>query len=160
MGLGNLKKPAGATHSAKRVARGDSSGSGGTAGRGHKGQRSRSGPNVRPGFEGGQMPLQRRMPKRGFKNLFRQAFVPVNIRDLARFDADAVVEPASLVDAGLIKRKTDRVKILGLGDLDRALTVRAQGFSKTAREKIEKAGGKAETIATITRKATPASQEG
>jgi len=160
MNLGNLKKPAGATHKTKRVARGDSSGWGGTGGRGHKGQKSRSGGKVRPGFEGGQMPLQRRMPKRGFKNIYRQAFVPVNLRDLARFEADAVVEPASLKAAGLIKSETDRVKILGQGELDRALTVRAQGFSKSAREKIEKAGGKAETIAPVKRKATPAQQEG
>jgi large subunit ribosomal protein L15 len=159
MGLGNLKRPAGAVRKRKRIARGDASGSGGTSGRGHKGQLSRSGGGVRPGFEGGQMPLQRRMPKRGFKNIHRKPYVPINLRDLVQFDAGTVVEPSQLVAAGLIPRITVMVKILGLGELDRALTVRAQAFSKTAKEKIEKAGGQAEPIAPIRRKEKPASQE-
>ncbi len=160
MGLGNLKRPAGAVKNKRRVARGDASGWGGTAARGHKGQKSRSGGKVRPGFEGGQMPLQRRMPKRGFKNISRKNFSPVNLKDLLRFDADSVVDPEVLKTAGLIQRVTDLVKILGVGELDRPLTVKAQGFSKTAREKIEKAGGSVEIIAAIRRKAKPAPQEG
>jgi len=159
MGLGNLKRPAGATRKRRRIGRGNASGRGGTAGRGHKGQLSRSGGKVRPGFEGGQMPLQRRMPKRGFTNIYRKEYTAVNVRDLARFDVGTIVEPATLRDAGLIRRVTDLVKILGVGELDRALTVRAQGFSKTAREKIEKAGGQAEVIEPVRRKVKPAKQE-
>lgn len=160
MGLGNLKRPAGATHRRKRVGRGDSSGWGGTAGRGHKGQKARSGGKVARGFEGGQMPLQRRLPKRGFTNIYRKPVSAVNIRDLTRFEAGTVIEPRHLKAAGLIRRETDLVKILGVGELDRALTVRAQGFSKTAKEKIERAGGKAEQIAPLSRRVKTSAQEG
>jgi large subunit ribosomal protein L15 len=159
MGLGNLIRPDGATHKKKRVARGDSSGWGGTAGRGHKGQKARSGAKIRRGFEGGQMPLQRRLPKRGFKNIYRKPVSAVNVRELVRFEAGAVIEPKMLKAAGLIRSETDLVKILGVGELDRALTVRAQAFSKSAREKIEQAGGKAELIAPVKRVKTSVQED-
>jgi large subunit ribosomal protein L15 len=149
MGLGNLKKPKGATHAKRRVGRGDASGQGSTAGKGNKGQKSRSGVQIGRGFEGGQMPLQRRLPKRGFYNRERKAFVVVNVQELKRFDAGAVVDPAVLADAGLIPHVHDPVKILGNGELDRALTVKAQGFSESAKAKIAAAGGQAEVIARI-----------
>lgn len=153
MGLGNLRAPPGARKkSRKRVGRGPASGTGGTAGRGHKGQRSRSGVALGVGFEGGQMPLQRRMPKRGFTNLHRRQYAVVNLGQLERFEPDAVVDPAALHARGLIRHVTDLVKILANGKLDKALTVRAQAFSKIAREKIESAGGKAEVIDQVRRK--------
>jgi large subunit ribosomal protein L15 len=156
MGLGNLKAPPGATHAKKRVGRGDASGQGSTAGRGHKGQKSRSGCQIGRGFEGGQMPLQRRLPKRGFFQRDRKVYAVVNLQDLVRFDAGATVDPASLAAAGLIPRVTSLVKILGTGELDRALTVKAQRFSESARTKIAAAGGQAEVIAPIReQKSTP-----
>lgn len=160
MGLGDLRRPEGARRKRRRVARGNGSGWGGTAGRGHKGQKSRTNGKVAPGFEGGQMPLQRRMPKRGFTNIYRKANAAINVGALDRFEADAVVDPESLKAAGLLKHEFELVKILGAGELDRALTVRAQGFSETAKEKIEKAGGKVEVIAPVRRKGKPAPQEG
>ncbi len=157
MGLHNLKADTGARQSKKRVGRGDASGWGGTAGRGHKGQLSRSGASIRVGFEGGQMPLQRRMPKRGFKNYCRKEVAIVHVGDLARFEPNAVVDPAAMLEAGLIRRVTDLVKVLADGDLDKAIVVHAQGFSKAAKKKIEAAGGKVEIVGKVRKiaKSTP-----
>jgi large subunit ribosomal protein L15 len=146
MKLSNMKAPRGSSEKRKRVGRGQSSGLGKTAGRGGKGQKARSGNMHFEGFEGGQMPLQRRLPKFGFQNPTRKEFVPVNVLDLTRFDAGSVVDLEALKRVGLVRQELDGVKILGDGELDRPLTVRAQRFSKTAREKIEKAGGKAEVL--------------
>lgn len=147
MDLNKLRPNPGSRHSAKRVGRGESSGWGKTCGRGNKGQKSRSSANVSAGFEGGQMPLHRRLPKRGFSNYpFGKRFALVNLRDLARFDADTVVDPGVLVQQGLIKKLYDGVKILGDGDLSVALTVKAHKFSKAAKAKLEAAGGTAEVI--------------
>jgi len=158
MGLNDLKAATGARRKRKRVGRGNGSGKGGTAGRGHKGQLSRSGSKVAPGFEGGQMPLQRRMPKRGFKNLYAKRYSIVHIRDLDRFDENSVVDPAAMCEAGLVRRVTDPIKVLADGELAKPVTVHAQHFSKAAREKIEKAGGKAEVVGKIRKeknKSTP-----
>jgi large subunit ribosomal protein L15 len=146
MNLHNLKAPRGSSQKRKRVGRGQGSGLGKTAGRGGKGQKARSGNMHFEGFEGGQMPLQRRLPKFGFTNYHRKEFSPVNVLDLKRFKAGAVVDLAALKEAGLVRKELDGIKILGDGALDRALTVRAHRFSATAKEKIEKAGGKAEVI--------------
>jgi large subunit ribosomal protein L15 len=142
--FGQLKPPAGARKRPKRVGRGPGSGHGKTAGRGHKGQRSRSGANIPHAFEGGQMPLQRRVPKRGFRNIFKKRFALVHIEDLNRFSAGEVVDIEALQKAGLIKKVYDGVKILGDGDLTIPLTVRAHMFTESARAKIEAASGKAE----------------
>jgi large subunit ribosomal protein L15 len=128
------------------VGRGIGSGLGKTAGRGHKGQKARSGGGVRPGFEGGQMPLQRRMPKRGFNNKFRKEIIAVNVEQLNRFEDGATVNPETLLAARVIRKTGDGVKILGNGNLEKSLTVQAQAFSKSAEEKITAAGGKAEVI--------------
>ncbi len=157
MDLEKLTAATGVRSKPKRVGRGPASGQGGTAGRGNKGQLSRSGGKVRPGFEGGQMPLQRRMPKRGFTNHCREAYVVVKVGDLARFEANAVVDPAALFEAGLIKHAADLVKVLAGGEIDKAVVVHAQGFSKAAKEKIEKAGGKAEIVGKVRRMAKSAS---
>ncbi len=131
----------------KRVGRGHGSGNGKTAGKGHKGQKARSGGGVRIGFEGGQMPLARRIPKRGFNNLFRKVYAIVNVGDLnEKFTDGAVVDNQQLVEKGLLKKESDNVKILGDGELNVKLTVKAAKFTKSASEKIEKAGGKAEVI--------------
>lgn len=132
----------------KRVGRGTGSGTGTTSGRGHDGQNSRAGGGVRPGFEGGQMPLFRRMPKRGFTNNFAKKYVVLNIGDLNRFDNDTVITPELLIKERVINKKKDMdgIKILGNGDLNKKLTVKAHKFSKTATEKIEAAGGKVEVI--------------
>jgi large subunit ribosomal protein L15 len=122
------------------------SGLGKTAGRGHKGQNSRSGGGVRPGFEGGQMPLQRRLPKRGFYNNFSKEIIAINVEQLNRFEDGATVTPETLLAARVIRRVGDGVKILGEGSLEKSLTVQAQAFSKSAEEKITAAGGKAEVI--------------
>lgn len=134
--------------SRKRVGRGTSSGLGKTSGRGHKGQNARSRGGVRPGFEGGQMPLIRRVPKRGFTNIFAKKYAILNVEDLNRFDDNTVITPELLIETGLVKGKTkiDGVKILGDGELEKKLTVKAHKFSKSAIEKIEAAGGKAEVI--------------
>lgn len=134
--------------SRKRVGRGTSSGLGKTSGRGHKGQNARSGGGVRPGFEGGQMPLIRRVPKRGFTNIFAKKYAILNVEDLNRFDDNTVITPELLIETGLVKGKTkiDGVKILGDGELEKKLTVKAHKFSKSAIEKIEATGGKAEVI--------------
>jgi large subunit ribosomal protein L15 len=148
MKLDDLKPAAGSTKKRKRVGRGDGSGHGKTSGRGHKGQGARSGGNVQPGFEGGQMPLQRRLPKRGFHNPFRIENSVVNIEQLEAFSPGSEVTPAVLLEHGLVRRKNARVKILGDGTLSKALTVKAHGFSAKAKEKIEGSGGKAELIST------------
>lgn len=146
MKLHELSPAPGSTKSRKRLGRGIGSGLGKTSGKGHKGQNARSGGGVRPGFEGGQMPLYQRVPKRGFVNHFKKDFAEVNVSDLAIFEANAVVTPDSLKEAGLIKKFKDGVKILGEGSLEKGLTVKAHRFSKAAVEKIEAAGGKAEVI--------------
>ena len=146
MKLHELKAPAGSTHSHKRKGRGTATGQGKTAGRGMNGQNSRSGGGVRLGFEGGQMPLYRRLPKRGFNNKWAKEYATVNVGDLNRFEANTEVTPELLREVGLVKQVIDGVKILGDGELDRALTVKAVKFTKTAAEKINAAGGKAEVI--------------
>ena len=147
MKLHELSPAEGSTHALKRVGRGHGSGWGKTAGKGHKGQNARSGGGVRPGFEGGQMPLQRRIPKRGFVNIYRTVYTNVNLAQLdARFEDGAVVDTESLKAAGLIKKVGDGVKVLGDGELTKKLTVKADAFSKSAKEQIEKAGGKTEVI--------------
>lgn len=144
--LKNIRLPKGATSKPKRRGRGESSGLGKTSGRGNKGQLSRSGGGVRVGFEGGQMPLIRRIPKRGFTNKFRKEFSVVNVGDLKGFSSGDVVDINKLYEKGLVKSKSLPLKILGDGDLSVALTVKANKFSKKAIEKITKAGGKAEEI--------------
>lgn len=147
MQLHNLKPEPGSKHRRKRVGRGRSSGFGKTSGRGHDGQKSRSGGGVRRGFEGGQMPLFRRIPKRGFTNVFKKDISIVNIDDLNnRFEENELVNPEALKKKGLIKSFGDGVKILGRGDMDKKLDVKANAFSKVAIEKIEAAGGKVEVI--------------
>lgn len=149
MKLNELKPNAGGgSKPKKRLGRGPASGLGKTSGRGHKGQNARSGGGVRPGFEGGQMPLFRRVPKRGFTNIFAKEFGTINIDDLNGFDNDTVVTPELLFENGLVKKSKakDGIKILGDGELTAKLTVKAHKFSKTAAEKIEAAGGKAEVI--------------
>ena len=144
MNLSTVRKPKKATEKPKRVGRGMGSGMGKTSTRGHKGQRSRSGSRMMRGFEGGQMPLHRRVPKRGFNNIFRREYAVVNLGSLADL-GQSTVSPQVLADAGLVRAGAP-VKVLGDGDLKRALTVQAHKFSKSAREKIEKAGGKVEVI--------------
>jgi large subunit ribosomal protein L15 len=147
MDLSNLRKPKGSTHSKKRIGRGQGSGNGKTAGRGHKGAKSRSGFKHKRGFEGGQMPLHRRVPKRGFHNLFRQAYEVVNLDTLQdRFDAGVEVTPELLRERGVVSRR-GLIKVLGRGEIEKALTVRAHKFSGKAAEKIAAAGGIAEVLA-------------
>ena len=147
MKLHELKPAEGSRQEATRKGRGIGSGLGKTSGRGHKGQKARSGGGVRPGFEGGQMPLQQRVPKRGFNNsVFRKEITAINISTLNRFDSGTEVTPELLVMSGVIKAVKDGVKILGTGELEKALTVKVHGFSKSAVEKIQAAGGKAEVI--------------
>jgi large subunit ribosomal protein L15 len=143
LGLHNLAAPRGATKTPKRKGRGPGSGLGKTAGRGHKGQRARKSGNVRPGFEGGQMPLVRRVPKRGFTNPFRVAAQPVNLRDLGKLTGTEVT-PATLREAGLVSRTDRPVKVLGTGDASRAYAVTGCLISASAKAKIEQAGGKVE----------------
>ena len=145
MRIHDLSPQKGARKARKRVGRGPGSGHGKTSCRGHKGQKARSGGYVRPGFEGGQMPLQRRLPKRGFTNLFRVEYKAVNIRDLARFGSDATVGLDELSRAGLIG-KNDRVKLLGQGDIEHPVRIQVHRVSQTARGKIESAGGTVELI--------------
>lgn len=146
MKLHELSPAVGSTKVAKRVGRGPASGTGKTAGKGHKGQNARSGGGVRIGFEGGQMPLQRRIPKRGFNNIFADKIVAVNVDALDRFEDGATVDAEALKNAGLIAKSFDGVKILGSGELKKKLTVKANAFSESAKTKIEAAGGKAEVI--------------
>lgn len=136
----------GARSNAKRVGRGHGSGNGKTAGKGHKGQKARSGGGVRLGFEGGQTPLARRLPKRGFTNFNRKEYAIVNVESLNRFDAGTEVTPELLVESGLVRKELDGIKILGQGELEKSLTVKANKFSKSAVTVIEQAGGKAEVI--------------
>lgn len=146
MELSNLKPKKGARHAKKRVGRGPGSGHGKTSSRGEKGQKSRSGYSRMLGFEGGQMPLHRRLPKRGFTNIFKKEFVVVNLTDLERFEAGSTVDEGTLRDAGLIKGRFAGIKVLGTGEITRKLTVHAHKFSKTAKERIEAAGGVCEEI--------------
>ena len=146
MRLHELKKPEGSTKAPKRIGRGQGTGWGTTAGRGMNGQNSRSGGGVRLGFEGGQMPLYRRLPKRGFNNKWAKEYAEINVKDLNKFDDGATVDAAALVEKGIVKKVLDGVKVLGNGELEKKLTVKAAKFSKSAAEKIEKAGGKAEVI--------------
>jgi large subunit ribosomal protein L15 len=146
MELNSLKPKKGSRHAKKRVGRGPGSGHGKTAARGEKGQKSRSGFSRQPGFEGGQMPLHRRLPKRGFTNIFKRDYAVVNISDLERFDNGATVGEAELRKAGLVKGQHDGIKVLGDGKLSKKLTVSATKFSATARKQIEAAGGSCQEI--------------
>jgi large subunit ribosomal protein L15 len=147
MDLSNLKPAIGSTKNRKRLGRGPGSGQGKTAGKGHKGQNARSGGGVKAGFEGGQMPLQRRLPKRGFTSLNKKVYALVNLRDLQdNFEAGSVIDLEALGMAGLINKVYDGVKILGDGDIEKAITVKAHKFSKTAEQKIVAAGGTVEVI--------------
>ncbi len=141
MRLHELSPAKGARKARKRVGRGVGSGWGKTAGRGTKGHNSRSGGGVRPGYEGGQMPIHRRLPKRGFTNIFKKNFAIVNITELNRFDAGSVVDEGALVRAGLVKGRRDGIKLLGKGELQHALTVKVDAASKSAKAKVEAAGG-------------------
>jgi large subunit ribosomal protein L15 len=145
MKIQDLRPAEGSIKKRKRVGRGTGSGHGKTSCRGHKGQNSRSGGGVRPGFEGGQMPLQRRLPKRGFVNPFSKKYATLNIRDIERLGLDTVT-PEVLLEKGVIKSLGDGLKVLGMGELGRAVTVRANAFSASAAEKIKSAGGTAEVI--------------
>ena len=146
MKLNELSPAAGSRKNRKRLGRGVGSGSGKTAGRGTKGHRSRSGGGVRPGFEGGQMPIHRRLPKRGFTNIFKKRFVTVNLRDLTRFESGSTVDEAALVGCGLVSGRRDGIKLLGHGEIQQPLTIRVHQVSKNARQKIEAAGGNVEVI--------------
>jgi len=147
LSINSLKPAQGANRKNKRVGRGMGSGHGKTAARGYNGQLSRAGSSMRAGFEGGQMPLHRRLPKRGFTNIFRKEFIVVNLEKLAVFEAGAKVDPEILKSKGMVKNLRDGLKILGVGELPHALHVRAHKFSKSAVEKIQKAGGTIEVIA-------------
>ena len=146
MKLHELSPAEGSVRDSYRKGRGPGSGNGKTAGKGHKGQNARSGGGVRPGFEGGQLPLYRKLPKRGFHNKFATVYAIVNVDALNRFEDDAVVDTAALIECGLVTRVCDGVKILGNGELTKKLTVKAAVFSNAAKEKIEAAGGKTEVI--------------
>ena len=146
MKLHELKPNPGSSKNRKRLGRGTATGQGKTAGRGMNGQKSRSGGGVRPGFEGGQMPLYRRLPKRGFTNIFGTQFAEINVEVLNQFEDGAEITPELLKSEGIIKKQLDGVKVLGNGELAKKLTVKAHKFSKSAVEKIEAAGGKAEVI--------------
>jgi large subunit ribosomal protein L15 len=147
MDLSSLRVPAGATKKRKRVGRGDASGQGGTSGRGDKGQKARSGGKVRAGFEGGQMPMARRLPKRGFRNPFREKYVAVNLTDLCRkFTKGAFIDEAALFDSGIVKKKGDGIKILAKGNIDFPVTVKIAQISQAAKAKITAAGGSIEEV--------------
>jgi large subunit ribosomal protein L15 len=146
MKINELSPAEGSRKNRKRVGRGPGSGHGKTSCRGHKGQRSRSGGGVRPGFEGGQMPLHRRLPKRGFTNIFKKEYNILNVEDLNRFEPNALLDAEAFKQAGLIKKMMDGIKLLGTGEITRPVVVRIQKVSKTAKEKLEAAGGKIELI--------------
>lgn len=146
MKLHDLAPAPGSKKVRTRVGRGLGSGLGKTAGKGHKGQNARAGGGVRPGFEGGQMPIYRRLPKRGFTNIFAKEYAEVNISQLDRFEDGAVVDPVALIEAGILKNVRDGVRVLGNGELTKSLTVVANGFTKSAVDKITAAGGKVEVI--------------
>ena len=144
MKLSELSPAAGSTQVAKRKGRGHGTGNGKTAGRGHKGQKARSGGGVRVGFEGGQMPLARRIPKRGFNNIFAKKYAAINVSALERFEDGTTVDEKAIIEAGILKKPLDGIKILGNGELTKKLTVSVAAFSASAKQKIEAAGGKAE----------------
>ena len=146
MYINDLSPVPGSTHVDKRKGRGHATGNGKTAGRGHKGQKARSGGGTRIGFEGGQMPLARRIPKRGFNNIFAKPLEAVNLSALEKFEDGAVVDAKALLDAGILSKCVNGVKILGNGEVTRKLTVKAAAFSDSAKQKIEAAGGKAEVV--------------
>ncbi len=146
MKLHELSPSEGSRKKSFRVGRGHGSGNGKTSGRGQKGQNSRSGGGVRPGFEGGQMPIYRRLPKRGFTNIFAKKYTSINVEELNKFDNGAEITAETLKESGVIKKINDGIVILGRGDLNKKLTVKAKRFSKSAEEKISAAGGKAEVI--------------
>lgn len=146
MKLHELSPAFGSKKDVKRIGRGHGLGQGKTAGKGHKGQKARSGGGVRPGFEGGQMPLQRRIPKRGFNNIFAKKIVAVNVGSLNVFEDGANVDAQALIEAGIIKKEYDGIKILSNGKLTKKLNVKASAFSESAKQKIEEVGGKAEVI--------------
>ncbi len=146
MKLSNLSPAAGSVRDVKRIGRGHGSGNGKTAGKGHKGQKARAGRGMRPGFEGGQMTLQRRIPKRGFNNIFATEYAEVNVGKLNVFEDGATVDAIALIEMGIIKKELDGVKILGNGELTKNLTVKAAAFSESAVKKIEAAGGKTEVM--------------
>ncbi len=146
MRLNELRPPKGSTHAKKRLGKGQGSGHGKTSGKGHKGQLARSGGSKRAWFEGGQMPLQRRLPKRGFTNIFRKEYAIVNLDKLNKFEDGTIVTPKLLRSAGIVKKWKDGVKILGDGELEKSLTVKAHRFSKSALSKIKSAGGRVEEI--------------
>jgi large subunit ribosomal protein L15 len=146
MRLHELGAPEGARHGRKRIGRGIGSGLGKTSGKGHKGQKARSGGGKGPVFEGGQTTLARRMPKRGFNNIFKRVYAVVNLGDLERFDNGTVVDTELLKNSGLVKKVEDGIKVLGRGELSKALTVKVAAISKSAAEKIEQAGGKVEVV--------------
>ena len=146
MKLHELAPPPKSRKSTKRLGRGVGSGWGKTAGRGNKGYNSRSGGGVRPGYEGGQMPIQRRLPKRGFTNIFKRRIAVINVRDLQSFESGSLVDEAALVKAGLVKGQNDGIKLLGQGEIGIALNIKINQISKSAREKIEAAGGSVEVI--------------
>jgi large subunit ribosomal protein L15 len=145
MDLKSLKPPKGAVKGKKRIGRGEASW-GKTAGKGNKGQKSRSSPSLRPGFEGGQMPLARRLPKRGFTNIFKKEYALLNLKDLEKLEVNGLVDIPALISSGTIKKAKNGVKILGVGELTKPLIVKAHRFSQSAKEKIEAGGGKAEVI--------------
>ena len=145
--MSTLKAPAGATKKRKRVGRGDASGQGGTSGKGDKGQKARSGGKVRAGFEGGQMPMARRLPKRGFRNPFREKFVAVNLNDLCRkFSKGAVIDEAALLQSGIVKKKGNDIKILAKGEINFPVTLKITNISQAAKNKIAAAGGSIEEV--------------
>lgn len=146
MKLHELSPAEGSTKESKRIGRGHGSGQGKTAGKGHKGQKARAGRGMRPGFEGGQMPLQRRVPKRGFNNIFAKEIVAINVGSLNVFEDGAVVDNEAIIKAGIAKKVCDGIKILGNGQLTKNLTVKVSAYSEAAKQKIEAAGGKAEVI--------------
>ena len=146
MKIHELSPAVGSNKEVKRIGRGHGSGNGKTAGKGHKGAKARSGPNKRAGFEGGQMPLQRRVPKRGFNNIFATRYAVLNVSDLNVFEEGTVVDTAALKSKGIVKKTYDGIKVLGNGEVTKKLTVQASAFSETAKAKIEAAGGTAEVI--------------
>ena len=146
MDLSNLSPPKGSVKTRKRVGRGPGSGHGKTSCRGHKGQKSRSGGSIRPGFEGGQMPLARRLPKRGFTNIFKKQYALIQVRDLMTFEKGSEIDPGVLLESGLVSKLLDGVKLLGNGDIDRPLTVKVHKCSRAAQAKIVAAGGTVEVI--------------
>lgn len=146
MKLHELSPAEGAVKTSKRIGRGHGSGWGKTAGKGHKGQKARSGGSIRPGFEGGQMPLQRRIPKRGFNNIFAKNIVAINVSALEAFEDGSEVTADSLIEKGIVKKEYDGIKILGNGTLTKKLSVKVAAYSESAKQKIEAAGGKAEVV--------------